>query len=228
MRVQSFPDRAGPPSLLDPGRWRAGTPWPGRAELRADLRGSLVLAGILVLAGGPAGLLWWALAPRAVFEVGEEGPVPVGRLSDELLVAGDGVYTLVLAGLGLLAGLVAWRLRRRRGVAVLLALAAGMTLAALAAWQLGEYLAPRPTEAELAAVGTRLLTPVRLNAPAALAVGPFLAVLAYVVAALLAPSEDLDRPAPPPTGVPVPRAVDPVHGPAPSVPGAGGRGAVAS
>jgi hypothetical protein len=195
------PAPAGPPPVRR-ARWGAGAPWDGGAELRADLRGSLVLAGVLGLAGVAAGLLWWALAPRATFEVTEEGPVPVGRPSPELLVADDGVYTLVLAGLGLVAGLVAWRLRRRRGVATVLALAVGALLASLVAWQLGELLGAGPSEAELTAVGARVITPLQLGSPAALAVAPFLAVLVYVVATLLTPAEDLDRPDPAPAAPP--------------------------
>ncbi|SHN68045.1 hypothetical protein SAMN05660350_01582 [Geodermatophilus obscurus] len=201
------PAPGGPPPVR-PARWGAGAPWPGRAELRADLRGSLVLAGVLLLAGLPAGLVWWALAPRATFEVTADGPVPVGAPSVELLVADDGVYTLVLAGLGLGAGLVAWRLRRRRGVATVLALAVGTVLASLVAWQVGELLGAGPSPAELATVGTRVITPLRLGSPAALAVAPFLAVLAYVVSTLLTAAEDLDRPDPaparPPAGGPLP------------------------
>ncbi|MDP9427715.1 MAG: ABC transporter permease [Actinomycetota bacterium] len=197
MNATPAPTPAGPPPVR-PARWGTGAPWDGGAELRADLRGSVVLAGVLVLTGVAAGLLWWALAPRATFEVTGEGPVPVGRPSAELLVADDGVYTLVLAGLGLLAGLVAWRLRRRRGVATVLALTAGTLLAALVAWQLGELLGAGPSEAELTAVGTRVITPLQLRSPAALAVAPFLAVLVYVVATLLTAAEDLDRPDPTP------------------------------
>lgn len=191
------PAAPGPPPVR-PARWGAGTPWDGGAELRADLRVSLLLAGVLWLTGIAAGLLWWALAPRATFEVTGDGPVPVGRPSTELLVADDGVYTLVLAGLGLVAGLVAWRLRRRRGVATVLGLAAGTLLASLVAWQLGELLGAGPSEAELTAVGARVITPLQLGSPAALAVAPFLAVLVYVVATLLTAAEDLDRPDPAP------------------------------
>jgi hypothetical protein len=168
------------------------------------------VTGVLVMCGLPAGLLWWALAPRARFEVTRDGPVAVGRPSAELLVADDGVYTLVLAGLGLLAGVVVWRLRRRRGVAVLLALALGTLLAAVLAWQLGQLLGPPPTQAELADVGAEVTTGLRLNSLAALAVGPFLAVLTYLLAALFASAEDLDRPDPlpaaalPPPGGTVP------------------------
>ena len=169
-----------------------------------------MLVGLLLLAGVAAGLLWWALAPRATFEVTADGVVPVGHPSAELPFADDGVLTLVLAGLGLVAGLVAWRLRRRRGVATVLALALGAVLASVAAWQLGELLGAGPSPAELAAVGTRVITPLRLRSPAALAVAPFLAVLGYVVCTLLSASEDLDRPDPVPVvphaGRPVPEA----------------------
>ncbi|WNV77371.1 DUF2567 domain-containing protein [Geodermatophilus sp. DSM 44513] len=213
------PPPAGSPPAVRPARWGAGPRWAGRAELRADLPGSLVLAGVLLLTGVPAGLLWWALAPRATFEVTAEGPVPVGRPPTELLIADDAVYSLLLASLGLVAGLVAWRLRRRRGVATVLAVAVGTALAALVAWQLGQVLGAGPTPAELADVGTRVITPLRLTSTAALAVAPFLAVLAYVVATLLTPSEDLDRPGPEP-------AAGPLQGPAASVRAEGGSGSV--
>ncbi|MGY1822245.1 hypothetical protein [Geodermatophilus sp. SYSU D00079] len=196
---------AGAPPTPRPARWGYGPGRPVLAELRADARGALALTGVLLASGVPAGLLWWALAPRAQFRVTADGPVVVGHPSAELLAAVDGVYTLVVAGLGLLAGVLAWRLRRRRGVATLLAVAAGTLLAALVAWQVGELLAPGPSEAALADVGTTVTTGLALNSMAALAAGPFLAVLAYVVAALFAPSEDLDRPVPAPP-VPAPGA----------------------
>jgi hypothetical protein len=195
----------------------------GAAELRADLRGSLVLTGVLLLAGLPAGLLWWALAPRAQFEVTEDGAVVIGRPSAELLVADDAVFTLVLAGLGLLAGIVAWRLRRRRGVGTVLALALGPLLAGLLARLVGEALGAGPTAEQLADVGAQVTTALTLNSTASLAVGPFTAVLVYVLAALFAASEDLDRPdsdrVPPPpeaggavpAGEPEPQGAGPAH-----------------
>ena len=230
------PAPAGPPPVR-PARWGAGARWSGGAELRADLRSSLALTAGLLLAGVPTGLLWWALAPRATFEVTEEGPVPVGRPSAELLVADDAVYTLVLAGLGLVAGLAAWRLRRRRGVATVLALAVGTLLAALVAWQLGELLGAGPTPAQLTDVGTEVVTPLRLSSMASLAAALFLAVLGYVVSTLLTPAEDLDRPGPAPAAGspgpagaaapgsgPVQDPAGPLQGPAASSRVAGGSG----
>ena len=167
--------------------------WRGWSEVRADLRSALLLVAVLALTGIPAGLLWWGLAPRADFRVTESGPVPVGDPPLELSVAGDSVLALILAGLGLLAGAAAWGLRRRRGVATVAALALGAGLAALLAWQVGELLAPGPTEAELADVGGLVTTPLSLAALPALAVAPFCAVLAYLVAVLVARTDDLGR-----------------------------------
>jgi hypothetical protein len=163
------------------------------AELRRDLRGATVWAGLVALAGLPAGLLWAWLAPRARFEVVEGGAVPVGRPVTELLIADDSVLVLVLAGLGLLAGGIAWGMRRRRGVAVVVATALGATLAGVLAWQTGELLVPGPTAAELGDVGTRVTTGLRLASLPALAVAPFTALLVYVVAALFAARDDLGR-----------------------------------
>ncbi|SFK62206.1 LPXTG cell wall anchor domain-containing protein [Geodermatophilus ruber] len=201
MDSSSGPVAPAPPSAVRRA-WSSGPRWPGAAEVRADLNSSLLLAGVLTLAGLPAGLLWWALAPRAQFEITESSPVVVGHPSAELLVAGDGVFTLVLAGLGLLAGLGGWWLRRRRGVATLLALALGCLLAGVLAWQLGELLGPGPTRAELAEVGAVVTTGLSLGSVPALAVAPFLATLVYVVATLLASSEDLGRSDPAPAGPP--------------------------
>ncbi|MGY1650359.1 hypothetical protein [Geodermatophilus sp. SYSU D01119] len=178
---------AGAPAAARPaaGRWLA--------EARADLRAAVAWGCALALCGLPAGLLWLWLAPRAEFDVVEGGAVPVGRPSPELLVADDGVLVLVLAGLGLLAGAVAWAMRRRRGVATVVATAAGTAVAGLLAWQLGELLAPGPTAEQLADVGARVTTGLQLSSLPGLAVGPFAALAVYVVAALFSSRDDLGR-----------------------------------
>jgi len=161
--------------------------------VRADLRSAAGTVAALALTGVPAGLLWWALAPRADFRVTENGPVPIGDVSPELLVADDAVFALVLAGAGLLAGVAAWFLRRRRGVATVLALALGACLTAVVAWQVGELLGAGPSETELADVGARVTTSLTLSSPAAMALAPFTALLAYVVAVLYTPDDGLGR-----------------------------------
>lgn len=201
-----------PTPSFDPGP-PAGAYWRGWPEVRTDIRTSLRLVLVLALAGVPAGLAWWALAPRATFRITEAGPELVGTLSDELLVADDAVFVLVLTVVGLLAGAAAWRLRRRRGVATVVAVAVGALATGVVAWQVGEVLGAGPTEAQIADVGARVTSSLTLGSPVALAVAPFLAVLAYVLAALKSHDDGLGRTvevalpgaqAPPTAGPPVP------------------------
>jgi hypothetical protein len=145
------------------------------------------------LAGVPAGLVWWWLAPRADFRITDSGPVAVGNPSAELLVADDVVFALVLAATGLLLGAAAWFVRRRRGVATVVALSLGACVTGVVAWQLGELLGAGPTEAQLTDVGGLVTTSLTLGSPPALVAAPFMALVAYVVAVLYAPGDDLGR-----------------------------------
>lgn len=167
--------------------------WRPRSEFRADLRSSLGLIVGLALVGLPAGLLWWWLAPRAEFRITTNGPVVIGSPPNELLIADDAVLALILAGVGLLAGAVAWLLRRRRGVPIVVALALGTLATGAVAWWLGELLAPGHSRSELSDVGARVTTPLHLSSIAVLAVTPFAALLVYLFAALYTRDEGLGR-----------------------------------
>jgi LPXTG-motif cell wall-anchored protein len=161
---------------------------------RDDLRSALVTVLVLTVTGLVAGGVWSWLAPRADYRVTATDVQPIGTApSAELFMADDGVFVLVLAGLGLLAGTALWLRRRRRGALTLTALATGMLAAGLVAWQLGEQVRPGPTDAQLSDVGARVTTGLSLGATAALAVGPFVAVLVYLIAAGLTPRDDLGR-----------------------------------
>jgi LPXTG-motif cell wall-anchored protein len=183
--------------------------WRGWSEVRADLRSSAGIVLVLAAAGLLAGLLWWWLAPRADFRITDTGPIAVGNPSEELFIADDSVLALILVALGLLAGGAAWFLRRRRGVATVLALAVGASLMAVVAWQLGEALGAGPTEAQLADIGSVVTTRLALGSPPALALAPFAALLAYLVPVITVHRDDLGRP-PEPT-------VDPAAEPTPEV-----------
>ena len=191
------PSSAAPGAAGTTGPWPpARRPWSPWGEVRADLRAAGTTIVALAAAGLPLGLLWWGLAPRAEFRITAQGPVPVGRPSAELLVADDAVFALLLAGAGLLAGLAMWLRRRHRGVAAVVALALGMLAAAAVAWQLGQLLGAGPPEAALSEVGGRVTTSLTLGSLPALAVGPFAAVLAYLLPVLHTGSDDLGRPDP--------------------------------
>lgn len=180
---------------LRPAAVRAGVP--GLRGSRDDVRGAVLAAVVLAVLGLGAGLLWVWLAPRAQFTVtSTSGDVQVtggGLVDPELFAADDGVYVLVLGGLGLLAGLAGWLRRRRRGVVTLAGLAVGMLAASVTAWQLGALLGRGPSREQLTTVGTVVTTALDLNMLASLAVGPFCAVLVYVVATVLASRDDLGR-----------------------------------
>jgi hypothetical protein len=199
------------PDGLHPAPVRAADAyWRGWPEVRADLRSSVRLVLVLALAGVLAGLLWWWLAPRADFRITESGPVVLGNPPDELLVADDAIFALILAGFGLVAGASAWFLRRRRGVASVFALAVGGSAMGAVAWQLGELLGPGPTAAQLAHVGGVVTTSLTLGSIPALALGPFAALLAYLVPVLTVHRDDLGRtPDPSGTGRTLPQDVAP-------------------
>jgi LPXTG-motif cell wall-anchored protein len=193
----------------DPGSGRRAVPaadayWRGWPEIRADLRSSVRLVLGLAVAGLVAGLLWWWLAPRADFRITDAGPVAIGNPPEELLVADDAVLALIVLGFGLLAGVAAWFLRRRRGVATVLALALGASVMAAVAWQLGELLGPAPTKAQLTDVGRVVTTSLTLGSLPALALAPFGALLAYLVPVLTVHRDDLGRTPDPSRDVPGP------------------------
>lgn len=158
----------GSPSGGLPAPWQPAVPVgvPGLRGTRSDLRSALLTVLALAAAGLVAGGLWIWLAPRADYRVTASGVEPVGPApSAELFMADDGVFVVVLAGLGLLAGTAVWLHRRRRGALTLTALAAGMLAAGVVAWLLGEWAGPGPTDAELAAVGTTVTTALSLGPP---------------------------------------------------------------
>lgn len=174
----------------------AGRPWSPWREARGDWRVATALVGVLAVVGVPLGVLWWALAPRADYRITGSGPVAIGNPSEELLVADDGVFVLVVAGFGLLAGVLTWLVRRQRGLASLLAVAVGTLAGSAVAWQVGEALGPGPTRAALTHVGGRVTTSLTLDMHPALAVGPFFALLVWLVATLYSKGDGLGRPAP--------------------------------
>ena len=188
----TVPDAGAPPSA--PSGSAAAAYWPGWPEIRADLRSSLLLFSTLGLIGFPAGVLWWALAPRLDFRITTAGPVPVVAVPpEELLIADDAVFAVGALLVGLLCGAAAWRLRRRRGVATVVSLALGTLTAAALAWQVGELLGAGPSRAELTHVGAHVTTALSLGSLPALALAPFGALLAYIGAAAINRRDDLGR-----------------------------------
>jgi hypothetical protein len=182
-----LPPTGWPPAR--PARW-----WP---PTRREIRTALALILGMVALGAALAPAWAALAPRLAYRVVQPGrALPVVPEAEEYIAA-DGRFVLLTLGAGVLAGLVAWSLRRTRGPVMLVALAVGGLLAAAVTWRLGVALAPGYRAEELQEVGRTVYQSLRLGALAALVVEPFAAVLVYLAGAGFAARTDLGRPDPP-------------------------------
>lgn len=213
--------------LHQPGPVAVLTWYDGLRVSRAEMRTALRLVILLAAAGIPAGLLWLVLAPRREYEVVADGFRAVEPQS-EALIGTDSWLMIITGGLGVLAGMLAWRIARERGVGVLAGLAVGMVLLAVVGWQVGELLGTGASPAEQAQLGAIVTPPLHLRAIPSLVMGAFLATLTYLVAVSFARRDDLRSgesgslssglPEPPAEQVgPVPHA----DRREPSVPGAG-------
>ncbi len=138
-----------------------------------------LLVAAQLLAGVLAGLAWRVLAPQTVSYLlsGGDGKSPfVIPDESESQVAGDGRFVLLSIGLGMVFGLVAWRLRALRGPAVLVALTVAGLLSSLLARVVGELL---PSGSPARQVDSAFHPQLSLHSVPALAVQAFFAVLVY-------------------------------------------------
>ena len=174
-------DGAGPGHRPEqPSRWR-----------REAVIAVLVTFGCLLLAA-PAGLLWSVVAPRLSVTLGPDGPAAHG-LEGKAFIGGDGSFLLVVAGAGVLSGVLGWLMARRAGPWTVLGLFVGGLLAAKVAAVVGV----RPGRAHVQALlhdrtarGTVQLY-LRLRSPWAVVGWPVGALTTFLLAALWRP-EQLD------------------------------------
>jgi len=187
-------DRSGVSVLATPG----GVPSPSaRRSVPVVRLASFVVAGVL------AGVVWWWLAPLARADA-DAGAVYL-RGHTELQAAQDCWFAVVLGVLGVVTATVhAWRSSGRgtstgqgraaaRQVQQVLALTAGVGLAAVVAWATGSWLGPDSLAAQVADGARHPLTPLQLHSVAALLVGPFLFAFTAFLAALFGAGPDRAR-----------------------------------
>ena len=172
----------------------AVTHWPPPAQQPEPAARSWRPLGFLVagqlLAGVLAGLIWRAWAPPTVsylVEGGDGSPAFVVPQESESQIAGDGRFVLLSIALGMVFGLLAWRLRTIRGPVVLAALAVTGVLSSLLARAAGEWFSGSPVR-ELNAAFTPELS---LHALPALAIQAFFGVLVYTALVGLSADPDL-------------------------------------
>jgi hypothetical protein len=178
---------------------------------------AVVCLGVAAL-GVPYALLWRVLAPHIPVVKVDDGVVPADP-APEQLVAGDGWFAIIGAGIGAAAAVLAWWLaRRHRGPLLLAALATGAVVAGVLASWLGQRIGLADYRQALAAAasGTPLSHPPDLRisetgrwfgvvpkATGVQLVAAFAAAVTYTLLAGWSKHPDL-RPAAPGTDGPVP------------------------
>jgi hypothetical protein len=158
-----------------------------------------VLSALVILVlGGPLGLLWAWLAPSVpVVDIGPGGIV-VNDPSPEEYIAADGWFTLLGLGFGLLVAIGAWFvLRRDRGPFLLAGIVAG-TLGAgylVAPW-IGEMIGRSDYQQwrETARQGATYLAPPEVHSVGPMLVPAFAAAIALTLMAGWSNDPDLDAP----------------------------------
>lgn len=131
-----FPAVAGqaqPGTIVRERSGEQGGPTKGRlAAFLAALAGSAVL-------GIAAGLIWAAVAPRALLQEIGHGEAQLVNAESSAFIAADGWFCLITAAGGLIAGVAGYRvLVRRAGWAATAGLVLGAVAAALLAMWVGE------------------------------------------------------------------------------------------
>ncbi|WP_203928546.1 DUF2567 domain-containing protein [Virgisporangium ochraceum] len=129
-----------------------------------EILAALVVAVVLTGLGAGLAYVWEAISPRTVLEMSANGAVYT-QPNPEGYVAGESVYLLMTAGLGIVSAVAVWLLlRRRRGPIMLTGLAIGSVAGAtLMAW-LGQRIGLAEYRRLLtdAPVGTRFEIPVKV------------------------------------------------------------------
>ena len=135
--------------------------------------------------GIPAGLVWAALAPRALLQVVSPGAAVVANAETSAFITADAWFCIIAAVSGVLTGLLGYLLAvRRRGAVAALGLILGALAAALIMLWLGRQVGLASFHHRLAASppGARFNSSLGLGATSAVAFWPMFTALVILVA----------------------------------------------
>lgn len=167
--------------------WRAR--WVPAEEVRTGLA---IIAGLVVV-GALLGIVWELWSPP-----GPPGlivsPGEIQADETEPFIASDGRFAVLAIVVGIVAGVVAWLLRRSRGPAVAAALAVGGVAGAALMNLVGHSLRGGSTRGAQYAVVRHL--PLSVHATGLLFLEAAVAVLVYLLCASFAAADNLGRPEP--------------------------------
>jgi hypothetical protein len=180
-------------------------------ERATQLRAAVLVVCVLAAVGALLGLVWQAWSPPGPFGLIYGSGVQPDET--EAWAAADGRFAVIVAVVGLLAGVGAWLLRSVRGPYLVLALAGGgIAGAALTEWVGHLVRGAAHTFACYPASGRADCTehlPLSLHMTGLLYVQPALAILVYGLLVAFAARDDLGRPDPVRAAVSVPAGGEP-------------------
>ncbi len=159
------------------------------------VRWLLPAAGAALVLGVVAGAVWAAVVPQVTLQR-VSGGLELDETSGAALYAFDGWYAVVAAVGGLVTGVLALPVVRRRGWPTVVAAGLVATVAGLVQWGLGTHLDRGAHTGVTPGTGGRSAVALSLSGHAALALWPLAAALVLAVASLAAPRR-FDRLGPP-------------------------------
>lgn len=196
-RTPADGDRAGPaeagPAGGPRGSHRLDTP--PRSRWRGDLIAGTSVAAIVAVLGLPVGLLWAAVAPRALVVFGSDGPDLVDDQT-KAFIGADAWFLLITGVVGIVCGVLAFRFAgRRHGVLTALGVAVGSLAAGWIAARVGHQVGLAAWQSARAAntAGSTARLYLRIRATGVEAAWALAAELTFLARVAYLPRELADR-----------------------------------
>lgn len=165
---------------------------PRRALLPRILAFTLLGAGL----GAGAGVIWWQVVDLPSYSVGPNGGASTSERGLTEFFAGDAWFCVIGLVVGLVIGILGWRLFAAVGWPVAVGVVALALVAGLICSAVGYALGPGPFVPRLATARPGDLVPIELTvrASAAFVVWPFAAVVPVLLGASLGRDAEEPRP----------------------------------
>jgi hypothetical protein len=162
---------------------------PARERWAGDVLRQVWFVVVVLALAVPAGWAWQHWSPHTRAYVIDNGVVIPEETESQ--IAADGRFVVVAVTVGLLAAIVLWTWRARRGPITAIGLVVGMSGACALADLIGRLTSGGRTDG---AVNSVITLPVQVHARGMLVLGPGVALVLYLVLVLFASRDDLGRP----------------------------------
>ena len=171
----------------EPGERAAGRRWP-------DVRRVVLYAALGLGLGALAGVAWWAVTDLPIYRVGERGAAATSERGLAAYVAADAWFVVCGLAVGLVVGVLAWRLFGRAGWPVVVLTVLVGAAAGLLCWAVGYRLGPGSFPSRLAAAhpGDVVAVDLTVRSRAALLTWPLFAVIPVLLGTSLGRDPEFD------------------------------------